>query len=46
MVALTTKNGSNGVDIDWEYPAVDDCGGVDADFDNYVPFYSRGWKVD
>ncbi|KAI1454308.1 hypothetical protein F4805DRAFT_469461 [Annulohypoxylon moriforme] len=33
--------GFDGVDIDWEYPAADDRGGVEADFTNFPLFLSE-----
>lgn len=41
LVTFMMNNNYDGVDIDWEYPAAEDRGGVDADFDNYVNFLSR-----
>ncbi|XPS72969.1 Chitinase [Ascochyta lentis] len=36
LKAFLTKNGFQGVDIDWEYPGAPDRGGIKEDTDNYV----------
>lgn len=35
-VDFLTKYGLDGIDLDWEYPVVEDRGGVPDDYDNYV----------
>lgn len=41
LVSFLRKYGLDGVDIDWEYPAAIDRGGVPADTDNYVLLMSE-----
>jgi chitinase len=38
LVTFMEANDFNGIDIDWEYPVVEDRGGIPEDFDNYVTF--------
>ena len=40
-MAFLTKYGLDGIDIDWEYPAAGDRGGVAEDTDNYVLLMSE-----
>lgn len=37
-IKFCNTHGFDGIDIDWEYPAADDRGGVAADYDNFVTF--------
>ena len=41
LVSFMRKYGLDGVDIDWEYPAATDRGGIKADTDNYVLLMSE-----
>lgn len=41
LVSFLRKYGLDGVDIDWEYPAATDRGGIKADTDNYVLLMSE-----
>ena len=41
MVSFLRKYGLDGIDIDWEYPAASDRGGIPADTDNYVLLMSE-----
>lgn len=41
LVSFLQKYGLDGVDIDWEYPAATDRGGIDADTDNFVLLMSE-----
>ena len=41
VVVFLTKYGLDGIDIDWEYPAAGDRGGVAEDTDNYVLLMSE-----
>lgn len=41
LVSFLQKYGLDGVDIDWEYPAANDRGGIPADTDNFVLLMSE-----
>ena len=41
LITFMMRHNFDGVDIDWEYPAADDRGGVAADYDNYVTLVRR-----
>ena len=41
LITFMVNNGFEGVDIDWEYPAADDRGGISQDYDNFVKFLTR-----
>lgn len=41
LVSFLRKYGLDGVDIDWEYPAATDRGGIKEDTDNYVLLMSE-----
>lgn len=55
LVSFLHKYGLDGVDIDWEYPAATDRGGIDADTNNFVLLMSEiqeafamenpGWRL-
>ena len=41
LVSFLRKYGLDGVDIDWEYPAATDRGGIPADTENYILLMSE-----
>lgn len=41
LISFMQKYGLDGVDIDWEYPAANDRGGIPADTDNFVLLMSE-----
>ncbi|KAK7712478.1 hypothetical protein SLS64_004862 [Diaporthe eres] len=41
LVTFLENNDFDGVDIDWEYPAAEDRGGIDEDFENFVTFLAN-----
>jgi chitinase len=41
LTAFLFKHDFDGVDLDWEYPAAEDRGGIPEDFDNFVTMLQR-----
>ncbi|KAI0112108.1 chitinase [Nemania sp. FL0031] len=41
LIKMMNTYGFDGIDIDWEYPAAEDRGGREEDFDNFVTFLER-----
>ena len=41
LLSFMQVNNFDGVDLDWEYPAADDRGGIPEDFNNYVNMLKR-----
>ncbi len=41
LITFMMRHNFDGVDIDWEYPAADDRGGIAADYDNFVTLVRR-----
>ncbi|KAK3897848.1 glycoside hydrolase superfamily [Staphylotrichum tortipilum] len=41
LITFMIRHNFDGVDLDWEYPAADDRGGVPADYDNFVTLVRR-----
>ena len=41
LITFMIRHNFDGVDIDWEYPAADDRGGIAADYDNFVTLVRR-----
>ncbi len=55
VISFLRKYGLDGIDIDWEYPAADDRGGIPIDTPNYVTLIAEmrelfdrenpGWEI-
>ena len=41
LISFMQTHGFDGVDLDWEYPAAEDRGGIPEDFDNFVTLLKR-----
>jgi chitinase len=41
LITFMQRHDFDGVDLDWEYPAADDRGGIPEDFDNLVTLLRR-----